>query len=80
MRACAPPSRLDSLPSGSRGPFCLSLNSSPMGKINFLQTDVLQLLEPWNSGEVLILDSIDNVETGDNIDKVRSFFWGEFDA
>lgn len=45
-----------------------------MGKINFLQTDVLQLLEPWNSGEAsppLILDSIDNIETGESMTLYR---------
>lgn len=55
-----------------------------MGKINFLQTDVLQLLEPWNSGEAsppLILDSIDNIETGESMTlyryrEKRFFFFG----
>lgn len=55
-----------------------------MGKINFLQTDVLQLLEPWNSGEAfppLILDSIDNIETGESMTLYRYlkrffFFFG----
>lgn len=75
MRACAPPSRLDSLPSGSRG-LCLSLNSPRQWeKLIFSKPMFFNFSSRGIRGNSPLSFSTRSItlKRGDNIDNVRSF-------